>query len=60
MKILYATQAATHPPTFVLWCSHPDGVPESYQRYLHNGFRKAWGFVGSPIRIVLRRRGEER
>ncbi|MEX2584436.1 MAG: ribosome biogenesis GTPase Der [Gemmatimonadota bacterium] len=58
VRILYATQAATAPPTFVLWSNYPDGIPESYVRYLHNGFRDRWGFLGSPIRIVLRRRHE--
>ncbi|HET8654674.1 MAG TPA: ribosome biogenesis GTPase Der, partial [Longimicrobiaceae bacterium] len=60
VKILYATQVAVAPPTFVLFCNTPEGVAESYQRYLHNGFRKAWGFLGAPLRIHLRRReGEE-
>ncbi|MEX0912164.1 MAG: GTP-binding protein, partial [Gemmatimonadota bacterium] len=60
VKVLYATQAATEPPTFVLWCNLPESIPESYVRYLHNGFRDRWGFVGSPVRIFLRRRHEER
>ncbi len=59
VKILYATQAATKPPTFVLWSNYPDGIPDTYVRYLHNGFRDRWGFVGSPIRLSLRRRHEE-
>lgn len=58
VKFLYGTQVATEPPTFVLWCSHPEGVPESYERYLMNGFRAAWGFVGAPLLIRLRRREE--
>jgi GTPase len=60
VKFLYGTQVATAPPTFVLWCSHPEGVIESYQRYLMNGFRAAWGFVGAPLVLRLRRREEER
>ncbi|MQA89551.1 MAG: ribosome biogenesis GTPase Der [Gemmatimonas sp.] len=59
VRILYATQASTRPPVFVLWSNYPDGIPETYVRYLHNGFRERWGFVGSPIRIVLRRRHDE-
>jgi len=59
VKILYGTEVATAPPTFVLWANHPDGVTESYQRYLQNGFRAAWGFTGVPLRIELRRRGED-
>jgi GTPase len=58
VRFLYGTQVATEPPTFVLWCSHPEGVPESYERYLMNGFRAAWGFVGAPLLVRLRRREE--
>jgi GTP-binding protein len=59
VKFYYGTQVAIKPPTFVLWTNLPDAVPPNYLRYLQNGFRKAWGFMGSPIRISLRRRGEE-
>lgn len=59
VKIQYATQVSTSPPTFVLWCNLPDEIPESYKRYIHNGFRDRWGFVGSPIRLNLRRKHEE-
>ncbi len=59
VRFYYGTQVAVRPPTFVLWSNDPAGVPETYQRYLHNGFRKKWGFVGVPLRIHLRRRGEE-
>ena len=58
VRFLYGTQVATEPPTFVLWCTDPEGVPESYQRYLMNGFRQAWGFVGAPLVMRLRRREE--
>lgn len=59
VRILYATQASVEPPTIVLWSNLPDAIPESYLRYLQNGFRARWGFVGSPLRLVLRRRREE-
>jgi GTP-binding protein len=59
VKLLYATQVSTAAPTFVIWTNHPEGVTDSYQRYLLNGFRDAWGFLGVPIRINFRRRGEE-
>lgn len=59
VRFYYGTQVSVAPPTFVLWSNHPDGVPESYLRYLQNGFREAWGFEGSPIRIHLRQRGKE-
>jgi GTPase len=60
VRFLYGTQVSVAPPTFVLWSNHPEAVPESYQRYLMNGFRAAWGFLGAPLRINLRRREEER
>jgi GTP-binding protein len=59
VKFLYGTQVSVSPPTMVLWVNHPEGVMESYERYLQNGFRDAWGFTGVPIRINLRQRGEE-
>ena len=59
VKLLYATQVSIAPPTFVIWSNLPDAIPESYVRYLHNGFRDRWGFRGAPIRIQLRRRREE-
>jgi GTP-binding protein len=59
VKLYYGTQVAVEPPTFVLWSNLPDAIPESYLRYLNTGFRKAWGFLGAPLRMNLRRRGEE-
>jgi GTP-binding protein len=59
VKIYYGSQVATAPPQFVLWTNRPEDVKTSYVRYLSNGFRAAWGFGGAPIRIRLRRRGEE-
>ncbi|HSE28061.1 MAG TPA: ribosome biogenesis GTPase Der [Gemmatimonadales bacterium] len=56
VRLLYATQVATAPPMFAIFSNRPDEVPEAYQRYLINGFREAWGFKGSPIRLRLRRR----
>jgi GTPase len=60
VKLLYATQADRAPPTFVIFTNHPKAVPEPYVRYLQNGFRERWGFVGAPIRIRFRARGETR
>lgn len=54
VKIKYATQIETSPPTFVLFSNFPKAIPDHYVRYLHNGFRDAWGFMGTPIRIRLR------
>ncbi|MBV9772530.1 MAG: ribosome-associated GTPase EngA, partial [Gemmatimonadetes bacterium] len=59
VKFLYGTQASVRPPHFVLFVNIPEGVPDSYQRFLHNGFRQHWGFMGVPLRITLRRRGED-
>ena len=60
VKLLYATQADTQPPTFVIFVNHPKALPESYLRYIHNGFREAWGFRGTPLRIRLRARREQK
>lgn len=54
VKLRYATQADTAPPTFVIFSNFPDEVPPHYLRYLQNGFRATWGFRGVPIRIRLR------
>lgn len=60
VKLLYAAQTGTAPPTFVLFTNAPKGIKEPYLRYLKNGFRRAWGFVGAPLRIRLRSRRETR
>jgi GTP-binding protein len=60
VKLLYATQIESAPPTFAIICNRPDDIAESYQRYLIRGFRKAWGFTGSPLRLKLNRRGNRR
>jgi len=56
VKLLYASQVGTAPPVFAIVCSRPDAIPESYERYLINGFRKAWSFEGSPLRLNFKRR----
>jgi len=56
IRLLYATQVEVAPPTIAVFGNHPELVAEHYVRYLHNGFREAWGFTGNPLRIVLRRR----
>jgi GTP-binding protein len=60
VRLLYGSQVATAPPMFVLWSNRPDEVRENYLRYLTAGFRSAWGFEGSPIRIKLKKRSERR
>ena len=54
IRLRYMTQAKTRPPTFVLFASRISALPESYQRYLVNGLRDAFGFEGLPIRLHLR------
>lgn len=54
LKIKYMTQAKTRPPGFVISCSRPDEVPQSYVRYLTNNMREAFDMPGVPIRIALR------
>lgn len=60
IRFYYATQVKTAPPVFVLFANFPRDVPVNYLRYLTNGFRRAWGFRGSPIRLKLRARRRER
>ena len=54
IKLRYMTQAKTRPPGFVVMCSHPDKVPESYNRYLVNGLRLDFDMPGTPIRLWMR------
>ncbi|MEO8194433.1 MAG: ribosome biogenesis GTPase Der [Gemmatimonadales bacterium] len=54
VKLNYATQVETTPPMIAVFGNNPDLVQEHYIRYLHNGFREAWGFTGSPLRVVMR------
>jgi GTP-binding protein len=57
VKLLYASQIAVAPPTFAIVSNRPDDVPEAYQRYLAHGFREAWPFPGSPLRLRFTARG---
>jgi GTP-binding protein len=56
IKLNYATQVETAPPVIAVFGNNPDLVQEHYVRYLHNGFREAWGFRGNPLRIIMRRK----
>ena len=56
VRLNYATQVQTAPPTIAVFGNHPELVEEHYVRYLHNGFREAWGFTGNPLRVVMRRK----
>ncbi|MGP2491356.1 ribosome biogenesis GTPase Der [Mesorhizobium sp. PUT5] len=54
LKVRYVTQAKTRPPGFVVSCSRPDAMPQSYVRYLVNSLRDAFDMPGVPIRVALR------
>jgi GTPase len=54
LKLNYITQAKSRPPSFVLFCTRADAVPDAYQRYLINGLRDTFDLPGTPIRLTLR------
>jgi GTPase len=54
LKLNYITQTKARPPSFVLFCSRADAVPDSYLRYLVNSMRAAFELPGTPVRITLR------
>ena len=56
IRFFYATQAATSPPTFILFCTEPSAVLPSYRRFLENQLRKRFDFAGTPVRLRLRAR----
>lgn len=56
LKILYSTQVGVKPPTFALFVNDPEIMHFSYQRYLENQLRKSFGFEGTPIKFLLRKR----
>ena len=58
LKIYYMTQASAAPPTFVAFCNNSELFHFSYQRYIENCLRKTFGFRGTPIRIIVRQRGD--
>jgi GTP-binding protein len=56
VKLFYVTQPLTAPPTFVFFSNRPDRIPTSYQKYLERRIREAFGFHGTPIRIIFRKK----
>jgi GTP-binding protein len=58
-KVLYATQVAVAPPTFVIFVNDPELIHFSYRRYLENRIRDEYGFLGTPIRLIFRARESE-
>jgi GTPase len=60
VRLFYASQIGTAPPRFAIVANRPDAIPESYARYLVNGFREAWAFTGAPVNVKFRRKRQER
>ena len=54
LKLNYITQTKARPPSFVIFCTRADAVPDSYLRYLVNNLREAFDLPGTPIRLTLR------
>jgi len=59
LKIYYMTQTQTQPPTFVIFCNEPELFHFSYQRYIENKLREVFGFKGTPLKLIIKGRGEE-
>lgn len=59
LKIYYATQASTKPPTFILFVNNAELAHYSYVRYLENKIRETFGFEGTPIKFIVREKGEK-
>lgn len=60
LKIMYITQASTKPPTFVLFVNDKELAHYSYVRYIENQIRSSFGLEGTPIRFIIRQRGEDK
>ena len=59
LKIMYITQSSTKPPTFVIFVNNKELFHFSYQRYLMNQIRNTFGLEGTPIRFIVREKGEK-
>ena len=59
LKIYYMTQIGVTPPTFVIFCNNAELFHFSYQRYIENCLRDTFGFVGTPIKLIIRMKGDE-
>ncbi len=60
LKLFYITEAAVKPPTFVIFVNDKELMHFSYTRYIENQIREAFGFKGTPLRFIIRERGEDR
>ena len=58
LRIYYGTQVRNDPPTFLLYVNNPELVHFTYLRYIENQFRNHYPFIGTPIRLVLKKRRE--
>ncbi len=59
LKLYYMTQSQVAPPTFVIFCNSAELFHFSYQRYIENCLRETFGFRGTPIKLVIRQRGDK-
>ena len=59
LKIYYMTQISTNPPTFVIFCNSEELFHFSYRRYIENCIRDSFGFEGTPIKIIIRQKGDD-
>ncbi|HOP11238.1 MAG TPA: ribosome biogenesis GTPase Der [Oscillospiraceae bacterium] len=60
LKIYYMTQASVRPPTFVCFCNNAQLFHYSYQRYIENQIRATFGLEGTPVKMIIRERGDEK
>lgn len=60
VRIKYVTQVRDNPPIFAFFCNYPQGVKESYRRYLENKLREAFGFEGVPLTLVFKSKSREK
>ena len=60
LKIYYMTQISVAPPTFVIFCNNAELFHFSYQRYIENCLRETFGFTGTPIKLIIRERGDDK
>ena len=59
LKIYYMTQISVAPPTFVIFCNNVELFHFSYQRFIENCLRETFGFEGTPIKLIIRMKGDD-
>lgn len=59
LRVYYATQVSVRPPTFMLFCNNKELFHFSYRRYIENRFREVFGFMGTPLRLIVREKTDE-